>query len=80
MADIQTEEQFIEVILKERCHEFWCENGQYRADLIRLGKFVEHARDIKGTSYAADHKKLYPLPLAAINDGKGLVLQNDGYN
>ncbi len=80
MADIQTEEQFIEVLLKERCHEFWCENGQYRADLIRLGKFVEHARDIKGTSYAEDYKKLYPLPLAAINDGKGLVLQNDGYN
>ena len=77
---IATNELFIEALLLERSHEFWCENGQYRADLIRLGKFVEHARDIKGTSYAEEYKKLYPLPLAAINDGKGQVIQNEGYN
>lgn len=78
-ADIATDELLIDVILKERSHEFWCENGQYRADLIRLGKFVEHARNIKGTPYAADYKSVYPLPLSAINDGKGKVIQNPQY-
>jgi hypothetical protein len=77
--DITTEEKFIEILLKERSHELWCENGQYRADLIRLGKFVEHARNIKGTPYAADYKSVYPLPLSAINDGKGKVIQNPQY-
>lgn len=77
---LSTDELFIEALLLERSHEFWCENGQYRADLIRLGKFVEHAREIKGTAYAEEYKKVYPLPLAAINDGKGKVIQNEGYN
>lgn len=78
-ADIDTEEKFVDVILMERSHELWCENGQYRADLIRLDKFVEHAREYKGTAYANSDKELYPLPLSAINDGKGLVVQNPGY-
>ena len=56
-----------------------CENGQYRADLIRFNKFVEHAETVKGTVYASKNKELYPLPLSAINDGKGFVIQNPGY-
>src|SRR5690606_2665625 len=31
-------ESFIDFLLTERSHEFWCENGQYRADLIRHGR------------------------------------------
>ena len=77
--DITTEEKFIEILLKERSHELWCENGQYRADLIRFNKFVEHAETVKGTVYASKNKELYPLPLSAINDGKGFVIQNPGY-
>lgn len=69
----------MEILLKERSHELWCENGQYRADLIRFNKFVEHAETVKGTAYANKNKELYPLPLSAINDGKGLVTQNPGY-
>ena len=42
-------------------------------------KFVEHAETVKGTAYANKNKELYPLPLSAINDGKGLVTQNPGY-
>lgn len=78
-TDIDTEDKFVDVILTERSHELWCENGQYRADLIRLNKFVEHAVKYKGTTYANKDKELYPLPLSAINDGKGLVVQNPGY-
>lgn len=76
---IDTQDKFVDCLLKERCHEFWCENGQYRADLIRFDKFVSHAQTVKGTSYANKNKELYPLPLSAITDGKGLVLNNPGY-
>ena len=78
-SEVNTEEKFVEILLKERSHELWCENGQYRADLIRFNKFVEHAETVKGTAYANKNKELYPLPLSAINDGKGLVTQNPGY-
>ena len=47
--------------------------------MIRFNKFVEHAETVKGTAYANKNKELYPLPLSAINDGKGLVTQNPGY-
>lgn len=77
--DISTTDKFTEVLLLERSHELWCENGQYRADLIRFDKFVEHAEKVKGTAYANKNKELYPLPLSAITDGKGLVIQNPGY-
>lgn len=76
---IDAQNKFVECLLKERSHEFWCENGQYRADLIRFDKFVSHAETVKGTSYANKNKELYPLPLSAITDGKGLVLNNPGY-
>ena len=29
--------------------------------------------------FAADYKSVYPLPLSAINDGKGKVIQNPQY-
>lgn len=77
--DINTTDKFITCLLNERSHEFWCENGQYRSDLIRFDKLVEHAEKVKGTAYANKYKELYPLPLSAINDGKGVVIQNPGY-
>ena len=61
-------------------HEFWCENGQYRADLIRHDKFVQRAIDVTQTPYANKYKELYPLPLSVITDGKGQVKQNPGYD
>ena len=79
-SDIDTDEKFVELLLKERAHEFWCENGQYRADLIRLDKFVEYARDINGSPYADRTKEVYPLPKIVITDGKGVVVQNEGYD
>lgn len=78
-ADYNTPEKLLEAILTERWHEFWCENGQFRADLIRYHKLASWVRSINGSPYAADYKELYPLPLSVISDGKGQVKQNPGY-
>ena len=64
--DITTEEKFIEILLKERSHELWCENGQYRADLIRFNKFVEHAETVKGTVYDMALKVFSQVPEAEL--------------
>ncbi len=80
IEDYATQEAFIKQLLIERSHEFWCENGQYRADLIRHDKFVQHAVEISQAPYATKNKELYPLPLSVITDGKGLVKQNPGYD
>lgn len=80
MEDVNTQEKFIDHILTERSHEFWCENGQYRADLIRHDKFVQRAIEVTQTPYANKYKELYPLPLYVITDGKGQVKQNPGYD
>ncbi|MDD7888240.1 RagB/SusD family nutrient uptake outer membrane protein [Flavivirga sp. 57AJ16] len=81
LADYSDIDVFNEMILKERSHEYWCENGQYRSDLIRHGKFVEHALELNGTSSQAEpYKELYPFSLGKIAEGKGAFLQNPGYN
>jgi len=77
--EINTVEKFIDQLLTERSHEFWCENGQYRADLIRHDKLVERAIEVSQTPFANKYKELYPLPLEVITDGKGEVKQNPGY-
>uniref|UniRef100_UPI00404831AE RagB/SusD family nutrient uptake outer membrane protein n=1 Tax=Mariniflexile sp. TaxID=1979402 RepID=UPI00404831AE len=77
-ADIDT---FNKMILLERSHEYWCENGQYRADLIRHGKYTEYANALNGVaSQSAPYKALFPFSLARISEGKGKFLQNPGYN
>ena len=63
----------------ERWHEFWCENGQFRADLIRYHKLVDWVKWLNDSPYAADYKELYPLPMSVISDGKGKVAQNPKY-
>ncbi len=81
LADFATIDAFNEMILVERSHEYWCENGQYRSDLIRHGKFVEHSIELNGAaSQAAPYKELYPFSLQRISEGKGAFLQNPGYN
>jgi len=74
-------DNFNKMILLERSHEYWCENGQYRADLIRHGKFSEYNIALNGSSsQTAPHKVVYPFSLARISEGKGAFLQNPGYN
>lgn len=80
IADMNTQEKFIDQLLTERSHEFWCENGQYRADLIRHDKFVSRSLELNPESHADKNKELYPLPLSVITDGKGQVKQNPGYD
>jgi len=76
-----SQEEFINQLLCERSHEFWCENGQYRADLIRHDKLYDRVMELNDgiAPLASKDKYLYPLPLSVIVDGKGLVLQNPGY-
>jgi len=81
LADYSDIDTFNTMILLERSHEYWCENGQYRSDLIRHDKFVEHAKALNGSaSQVAPHKQLYPFSLERISEGKGAFKQNPGYN
>lgn len=81
LANYSNIDSFNDLILLERSHEYWCENGQYRSDLIRHGKFVEHALELNGSaSQAAEYKELYPFSLDRISEGKGAFIQNPGYN
>lgn len=81
VSNYPTKEAFIEALLTERSHEFWCESGQYRADLIRFDKLLDRVMELNAgvAPYASKDKYLYPLPLSAIVDGKGQVKQNKGY-
>ena len=58
-TDYNTQEKFIRQLLTERSHEFWCENGQYRADLIRHNKFIQHAVQVTQTPYTTPNKKFF---------------------
>ncbi|HMR18561.1 MAG TPA: RagB/SusD family nutrient uptake outer membrane protein, partial [Sphingobacterium sp.] len=80
LASYSTLNAFNDLILTERSHEFWCENGQYRADLIRHGKFLERANIVKGATATEPHKVKFPFPVSAIAEGKGQFIQNPGYN
>ena len=81
VSDFPTTESFTDQLLTERSHEFWCENGQYRADLIRFDKLYDRVMLLNAgvAPFASKAKYLYPLPPSAIVDGKGQVLQNQGY-
>mgnify|MGYP003663549456 FL=1 len=77
-ADIDT---FNTMILLERSHEYWCENGQYRSDLIRHGKFKEYADRLNGVaSQSQPFNVLFPFSLERISEGEGAFIQNPGYN
>ncbi|WP_264537835.1 RagB/SusD family nutrient uptake outer membrane protein [Flavobacterium sp. N1736] len=81
LADYNTLASFNDMILLERSHEYWCENGQYRSDLIRHGKFTEHAIALNGSaSQSAPYKALFPFSLERISEGKGKFIQNPEYN
>lgn len=64
-------------LMDERLFELWCE-GNRREDLIRWGKFVQRAADA-GSPFATPNKVLYPLPRKAIDESKGVIIQNPGY-
>ncbi|WP_290796298.1 RagB/SusD family nutrient uptake outer membrane protein [Flavihumibacter sp. UBA7668] len=79
LADYSSKEAFNDLILLERSHEFWCENGQYRADLIRHGKFVSRCQEVTQSTYTNPNKVVFPFSLRAVSEGKGKFIQNPGY-
>ncbi|KYP14627.1 RagB/SusD family nutrient uptake outer membrane protein [Flavihumibacter sp. CACIAM 22H1] len=79
LADYASKTAFNDLILLERSHEFWCENGQYRADLIRHGKFVSRCQEVTQSTYTNPNKALFPFSLTAVSEGKGKFIQNPGY-
>lgn len=80
LSDYSNLSAFNDLILLERSHEYWCENGQYRSDLIRHGKFVSRAQEVKQSAFTAEHKRFLPFSLERVSEGKGKFIQNPGYN
>jgi len=80
LSDYSSLAAFNDLILLERSHEFWCENGQYRADLIRHGKFISRCQVVTQSTFTGPNKVLYPFSLKAVSEGKGKFIQNPGYN
>lgn len=78
VGDFGSLESFLDAVLTERGHELYFE-GWRRSDLIRHGKFIDYAKLYKKSRTAAPHHVLFPLPQEIINEGRGLVVQNDGY-
>jgi hypothetical protein len=80
LAEYNDLQSFNTLILLERSHEYWCENGQYRSDLIRHGKFTEYNKDLVGPlSQSNKNKEVFPFSFERVNEGKGKFLQNPGY-
>jgi hypothetical protein len=79
LSNYSTLDKFNDLILTERSHEYWCENGQYRADLIRHGKFVSRCKQLTGSVYANEYKVVFPFSLKTVSEGKGKFIQNPGY-
>jgi len=80
LSDYSSLSAFNDMILTERSHEYWCENGQYRSDLIRHGKFVSRCIELTQSTYANEYKVVFPFSLSKVSEGKGLFIQNPGYN
>jgi hypothetical protein len=80
LADYAAMDAFIDMLLMERGHEFWCENGEYRADLIRYNKLLDRVKLIAGDQFVDEYKILFPFSLSNIIEGKGAFIQNPGYN
>lgn len=78
---------FLEAILLERGHEFYCE-GLRRQDLIRFGKYVEYANNRIDKINAEERRGYYnvndshnrlPIPASFIDESKSAIKQNPLY-
>lgn len=79
LANYSSLSAFNDLILLERSHEFWCENGGYRADLIRHGKFTSRCIEVHHSTFTNESKVVYPFSLKTVAEGKGKFIQNPGY-
>ena len=78
LSDFASVDEFLETVLLERGKELWFE-GARRTDLIRYGKYIEYAKEYKGSTTAKDYMTLMPLPQSVIDESKGKIAQNPGY-
>ena len=78
MSDFSGVDDFLDKVLLERGHELWFE-GARRTDLIRYGKYIEYAKQYKGSVTAKDYMTLMPLPQWIVDESKGKIAQNPGY-
>lgn len=65
LEDFSAKEELSDLILEERAHEFWYE-GKRRRDLIRMGKFIEFAKN-RGVNNATARDTLFPLSQSALD-------------
>lgn len=76
---IGNSEKFNELLLLERGHELFFE-GHRRSDLIRFGKYIDVMKKKEnGRLQVHDYNVLFPIPQSAINESKGILVQNPGY-
>ena len=89
MSEVSDTDVFWRKCSKNVEYEFYFE-GVRRQDLIRHGKFIEKAIEKNqfagqstekvATMVGGKYKyELYPLPLALITEGQGVIKQNPGY-
>jgi len=75
LADFPSKDHLRDWILKERGWEFWYE-GKRRADLIRMGKYIEVGQQI-GTNFS-EKNLLFPIPSHVLIENPK-IKQNTGY-
>lgn len=82
LNEFSTPQAFLDKLLLERGHELVYE-GVRRQDLIRYGVYVDAIKkkaQFAGESTAVDaHYERLPLPQSVIDEGKGMIKQNEGY-
>jgi hypothetical protein len=82
MSSFSSPRDFLDKLLMERVHEFYAE-GCRRQDIIRDGTYVELVKkkcQILGESTLVNENYLrIPLPQSVINEGQGIIKQNEGY-
>ena len=81
-ASFASPRAFLDSLLMERAHELFWENCR-RQDLVRDGSYVEAMQKKcqiagEGTLVQAGYER-FPIPQSVINEGKGIILQNDPY-
>lgn len=61
---------FLDALMKERWKEFWCENGQHRADLIRHDKLTERMEYVlRGNNVSEENITLWKNDYWTLPDG-----------
>lgn len=77
MAQNLSKDEFAEILLEERLHEF-CFEHMRRWDLIRFGKLKEYLKDHVGINIQ-DYHVLYPIPNDAVDANDAITENNPGY-